>query len=279
MNLQILGEIVLFSGAVWYINSIYKFIEFNKLASVECNKFNRSINDITDYSKIFPTNNIDIDTIILSIVNKETLISLSTVNKYLNNIIMNNSFWRLRMETRLGLKTKNVDTNYKLITNLLDNNRSLSDNMGLMIKNYKCRYFKQVYDILGENKKHSYYRKDIENKYLGKTINDIHRDIFRPFFKTQYDFKEWNKFIKETDPRYNFKGLTDIMEIKITVNFEDNDEIITIKCNGPNKLMILLFEFSRRLRFKTISISGIENNSDILNKLLYKIIEKLTLKI
>ena len=92
-----------------YINSIYKFVEFNNLEPIKFNKFNKfnkSINVKTDYSKIFHTNNIDIDTIILSIVNKETLISLSTVNKYLANIIISNNFWRLRMETRLGLKTK-----------------------------------------------------------------------------------------------------------------------------------------------------------------------------
>lgn len=287
MNLQILGEIVIFTGTVWCINKyIYKFIEFNSLELIKSNKFNKSINETNDYSKIFPTNNIDIDTIILSTVDKETLISLSTVNKYLANIIINNNFWRLRMEVRLGLKTKNVNTNFKLITNILDNNKSLSDNMGLMMKNYSIRYFNQVYDILGENKKYGYFRRYIENKNLGKVVNTIHRKIFRPPFETQYDFKEWNRFFRETillvDLQYDFeylKRMTDIMKVKITVNFEDNDEIITIKCNKPNKLIILLFELSQRLQIKTISISNTENNPDMLNKLIYKIIERLTLKI
>lgn len=279
MNLQILSEIVLFSGALWYINSIYKFVEF---INVEPIKFNKSINDKTDYSKIFPTNNIDIDTIILSIVNKETLISLSTVNKYLANIIISNNFWRLRMETRLGLKTKNIDTNFRFITNTLDNDKSLSYNIRFIIPNYSRKYFNQVCDILGENKKYGYYRRYIENKCLGKAVNAVHRKIFRPFLETQYDFKEWKKFLKETilliNPQYdcnNLNQMTDIMKVKITVNFEDNDEVITIKCNKPNRLLIILFELSQSFQIKNVSISYTENNSDILNKLIYKIIERL----
>lgn len=65
MNLKILDS-------VWYVYNTY--VKFN-------------------YDKIFPTNNIDIDTIILSMVDKNTLINLSTVNKYFSNIIDNNSFW------------------------------------------------------------------------------------------------------------------------------------------------------------------------------------------
>jgi len=282
MNLEVLGGIVLFSGALWYINSIYKFVEFINVEPIKFNKFNKSINDKIDYSKIFPTNNIDIDPIILSIVNKETLISLSTVNKYLANIIISNNFWRVRMGIRLGLKTKNNDTNFRFITNTLDNNKSLSYNIESMMSNYSREYFNQVYDILGENKKYGYYRRFIENKNLGKVVNTISRKIFRPFFDTQYDFKEWKKFLKETilfiDTKYdcnNLNQMTDIMEVKIIVNFEDNDEIITIKCNKPGKLLMLLFEFSQRLQIKNISISNTENNPDILNKLIYKIIERL----
>lgn len=282
MNFQILAEIAIFSGVAWYINSIYKFVEFNELVSNKFNKFNKLINDTTDYSKIFPTNNVDVDSIILSIVNKETLISLSTVSKYLADIITNKSFWRIRMEMRLELKTKNNDTNFRLITNMLDNNRSLSDNLHFyLFPNNK--HFQQVYNILGENKKYGYLLKRVENKNLERVINAIYKNIFRPPHEAQYNFKEWKIFLKQTieliGAKYiysDFNKLTDIMKIKIIVNYQDNDECITIKCNKPSKLMILLFELSQRLQIKTIDISGIENNPDSLNLLFCKIIERLT---
>ncbi len=182
------------------------------------------------------------------------------------------------MDTRLGLTARNIDTNFRLITNSLDNNKSLSDNLYYIIRNKK--HFQQIYDVLGENKKYGYMRRHIENTNLERTVNILYKNIFRQPGVTQYDFTEWIKFRKETimlvDPRYDFKGLTDILEVKISVNFQDNDENITIKCNNPNKLMCLLFELSKQLQIKTIRISNTENNSDVLNKLLYKIIEKLT---
>lgn len=288
MNFKILGEIILFAGVAWYINSIYNFVEFNKVTKVKINRFNRfnnPINDTTDYSKIFPTNNIDVDTIILCNVDKKTLHSLLTVNKYLANIIVNNSFWRLRMGTRLGLTTKNVDTNFKSITNLLDNSKSLSDNMYYIMLNRGCKYFQQVYDLLGENKKYGYFYKNIKNENLKRTVDTLYKNIFRSPRKTQYDFKEFKLFVRETilliDKEYNFKysyfnQLTDIIRVEIVVNFQDNDENIFIQCNKPSKLITLLFELSRKLDIKTISITNNENVTSMINKLLYKIIERLT---
>ena len=282
MNLQILGEIIVFSGVVWYINKRYNLIEFNKLTRVEFNKFNKPINDTIDYSKMFPIKNVDIDTVILSIVNKETLISLSTVNKYLSNIIISNPFWRLRMEARLGLKTKNMDTNFRFITNVLDNSKSLSDNMYCIMRSHH-KHSQEVYELLAENRRYGYLRKYIENKNLEILVIALCRNIFRPPFKPQYDFTEWREFLKESitnlpsDFKESYlKNRTDIMEVKLTVNFNNNNETIMIKCNSPFKLMMLLFEFSRKLQVKTISISGTENNPDILNKWLYKAIERLT---
>lgn len=301
MNLKILGEIVLFSGAVWCINKyIYNFIDFNKVDYIKTNKlnkFNKDINNKNDYSKIYPINNVDIDTIILATVDKKTLINLSIVNKYLANIITNRYFWRLRMENRLKLKTNNIDANFKLITNLLDNNKSLSDNMGFMFSGRYYRHFTQVYDILGENRKMPYFVKLIENKSLKKIVNDIYRDIFTLSRKKRRDFKEFTKFLGEIilsndtrsvqgrspllpiDPQYDFKYLnemTDIIQVKIIVKFDENNEIIIIKSNKPSKLILLTFELSQIFQIKNISTSNTKNNSDKLNSLLNKVIERLT---
>jgi hypothetical protein len=270
MSLDILGKIIIVSGTLWYVNRIF-------------NNFNKHTND---YSKIFPTYHIDIDKMILSVANKETLISLSTVSKYLNNVINDNSFWRLRMETRLGLTTKNNDVDFKLVTNLLDNDKRLSTNMALIFRDYELETYQQIYDILGENKIYRYCTRFIKNKKLKQQADNIYQNIFRPPHKVQYDFIECLKFINETiilinrppnKETYSFlKRMTDIMTTEIVVNFENKEEIITTKCNRPIKLIKILFEFSRKLEIKRITISNIDSNSDILNELLYKIIERLT---
>jgi len=265
MNLEILGGIVLFFGTFCYTYNKY----------IKSNKFN--------YDKIFPTNNLDIDMMILSTVNKETLINLSVVNKYLTNIITNNSFWRLRMENRLGLKTKNNATNFKLIINLLDNNQPLSDNMSTLLYH---KHSEEIYDVLAENKKYGFFRKQIKNKNLERIVDRIRKNIFNSFYEKEYDFDVWDRFYKETtlmvdqQPNLDFfkymRELTEIMEVNIVVHFQNNDENILIKWNNPKKIMRLLFELSRQLQIKNINISNTENNQNIINKLLYKVIERLT---
>lgn len=258
-----LSKIVVFSGVAWCINKIYNFITQD------------------NYCDIFPTHCLDVDTIILSFVDKEILISLSTVNHYFAYIIKNKYFWKLRMENKLALKSNNTD--FRFITNILDNNKSFSDNLYTTKITYGASYAQQLYDVLGENRKYGYLLNHIENKNLEQTVIRIYRNLYKRPYEEQYDFKEWKIFIKQTieflGTNYsyvNFNRLTDIMEIKIVVNYQNNNEPIIIKCNKPSKIMVLLFELSRQLDIKSINISCIENNSKTLNMLLYKIVEQLT---
>lgn len=260
MNLKVLGGIVLFSGSIWYLY----------------NKYIKST--ISSIFNIFPTNNVDIDTVILSMVDKEILVSLFRVNKYLTNIINTKSFWKLRMKSRLGLITKNDNINFRLITNLFDNNKSFRDNTAGIINH---EYFKEIYYVLGENKKVFYIYRFAENKDLQGQINDINKILHeRLRIKENGLLKQ---FLTKTNLSINlindlkfFTILTNIVEIKTKVNFRNNDENIVLRCNKPLHLVILLFELYQKLEIKNISITNPYNNSDEVNQLLYETIKSLT---
>ncbi len=232
-----IGEIIIISSVIW---GTCKF--FNKPYHV----------------KVFPTYMIDIDTIILSFVDKEILYHLS-VNKYLTNIIENPYFWRIRMENKIGLKTDNI-IDFRCITNLFDNNQSLSENVRHVLHH---RYKQQIFDLLAENQKYGYFFKQIENKNLENTFNIIYKTIFRSPGQPKYDLTAFNIFYNEllkNEFTYHYMNcINTLIKVNITVYFEGEEDII-IKCNRPMKLMILLYELSKVLSIKKINISNTENN-------------------
>ena len=239
-----IGEILIVSGFIW---GTYNF--FNKSY---VKYFNKSY-------VIFPTYMVDIDTIILSFVDKEILSHLS-VNKYLANIIDSPYFWRVRMENKIGLKSDNI-LNYRCITNLFDNNQSLSENVCHILHH---RYRQQIFDLLAENQIYGYFFKQIENKNLENTFNTIYKNIFRPPNQPKYDLTAFNIFYNQLKTNNQFtyvyiNCITTLIKVKITVYFEGEEDII-IKCNRPMKLMILLYELSRVLSIKKISISNTDNH-------------------
>jgi len=270
MNIKILDS-------VWYVYN--KYVKFN-------------------YDKIFPTNNVDIDTIILSVVDKNTLISLSTVNKYLAEIINNKSFWRLRMENRLGLISKDDNTNFRLITDLFDNSKSLRDNFKDCLAIFHKDYEK-MYHILGENKIILYFDIYCNDYQLERKVIDIRKKSAKLFnenkealliiqnniIKINQDnlinikTKEFIlEIISSINPYYDltiFDSLTNIIEIKMIIYFDNFYKKLILRCNKPILLTLLLLELSQELEIKNISISNPENNLNITNELLYKTIERL----
>jgi len=277
MNLITLNKIMILSSTILCLKIFHNYITSNiiKINNTNIDKINN--NDVISWYKKFPIYCNDIDSIILCMVNKPILRNLSKVNKYLNNIINDKNFWRMRMEKRLGLKTKNNDINFKLLTNILDNNDCMEK---IYLKHKNKNYGDELMNLLCENKKIHYFVKFNNNKNLSLFIDDIYRNLTNQSLFPKSHFK----FIADTILLMNNKEnikisellcITDIINIKVNVNFENDDEIIEIKCNSPLKSIQFLFECSNKLQIKEIRISNNENYSDIINNFMYKIIERL----
>jgi hypothetical protein len=73
-------------------------------------------------TKIFPTYNLDVDTYILSSIDRKILGNL-IVNRYTRRLLENPSFWKMRLENYLKLKCDYPGFDYKFAVKFLDNDR------------------------------------------------------------------------------------------------------------------------------------------------------------
>lgn len=202
------------------------------------------------------------------------------------------------MENRLRLKTKDDSTDFRLITNSFDNNKSLQENF----MNYLAIFHKdyeKMYRILGENKIVLYFDIYCNDYQLKRKIINIHKKSPKLFsknqeslliikngtirinqdslinIKTKQFILEIISSIKPDSDLTIFGSLTNIIEIKMIIYFDFFYRKVILRCNKPILIILLLFELSQELEIKNINIINPENNLEIVNKLLYKTIEKL----
>jgi hypothetical protein len=204
---------------------------------------------------LFPTGYVDIDMMILSLADRK-IFSNMIINKYMKSIIEQNFFWKLRLENYLKLDSKSA-TDYKSITQFLDNDRSFS-------KDYIDACDKQhehIQKILKDNNKHPYLSFGIKlvashlvTKYIDHDCR-VHIDVYK------CSTKSYEKFVDVAVPLI-------LEDSKTLDNFLLNEEIITgdtftlkfqsgesypiaiKKSNEKISLMTMLYRILRQLTVK-----------------------------
>src|SRR5579862_6470088 len=97
---------------------------------------------------MFPTYLLDLDMLILSRLDRKTLYNL-VINKYIQKLLANQDFWRIRLENYLNLMYISPYINYEFAVKFLDND-------GLFEYGYyeACdKGYYQIRQLLKENRK------------------------------------------------------------------------------------------------------------------------------
>lgn len=162
--------------------------ELAKLLTMKGNNVNNIINILYYLHKIdnesgFPTYIKDIDLRLMADMDNKTLNSFET-NKYVRDLLSDQNFWKLRLSTKLGLKSDDKNFDYRFAVKFLDNGKSIDENyqeamdkglhqiVKLLLDNGVVQEIKPGY-LMGEVHTTLNQLGDIKNKPYNEFIDEI----------------------------------------------------------------------------------------------------------